>query len=116
MNADLAMVKVYPCENGHKKEIYLLRVTLITSERVVYIMALGTCFQMYSGFLLLCILGMTPSNFSWEKYLKDTNAVAAPEHLFKEVNLCMFLTACCFYILVSFIRNCRSKVIVDNVI
>lgn len=29
---------------------------------------------------------MTASNFSWEKYLKDTNAVAAPEHLFKEVN------------------------------
>ena len=37
--------------------------------------------------LLLCVLGMTASNFSWEKYLKDTNAVAAPEHLFKEVNL-----------------------------
>ncbi|CAB3976721.1 lethal(3)malignant brain tumor 3 isoform X1 [Paramuricea clavata] len=27
---------------------------------------------------------MTAGNFSWEKYLKDTNSVAAPEHLFKE--------------------------------
>ncbi|XP_028402346.1 lethal(3)malignant brain tumor-like protein 1 isoform X2 [Dendronephthya gigantea] len=26
---------------------------------------------------------MTASNFSWEKYLKDTNAIAAPDHLFK---------------------------------
>ena len=58
---------------------------------------------------------MTASNFSWEKYLKDTNAVAAPEHLFKEVNLCMFLIACCFCSLVSFIRYCRSKVILDDV-
>ncbi|XP_046858383.1 LOW QUALITY PROTEIN: lethal(3)malignant brain tumor-like protein 1 [Xenia sp. Carnegie-2017] len=27
---------------------------------------------------------MTTSNFSWEKYLQDTNATPAPEHLFKE--------------------------------
>jgi ABC-type uncharacterized transport system permease subunit len=42
--------------------------------------------------LFLGILGMTASNFSWEKYLKDTNSIAAPEHLFKEVscNWCGF--------------------------
>jgi hypothetical protein len=30
---------------------------------------------------------MAPNSFSWEKYLKDTNAIPAPEHLFKEVSI-----------------------------